>query len=122
MKTSKITFFQMLLVNMGLLHTWNSNLKKKNEFQYLSWMLRHLKIGKVLTKVIIEVARKFIMGVFKRTALEPRSTISNQKHNPGQNTEKSNSSNLVIIIFGCTDLNSLWTISRSSKLRSFFDC
>ena len=62
---------------MGLLHIWKGNLK--NKFQIFSWVLCHLKIGNILTKAKIQVARKFPMWVFKTTAFEQRSQQNNPK-------------------------------------------
>ena len=66
----------------ALIYIWNRNLKKKFKFQIFSWVLRHLKIWNILTKVKIQVARKYTMWVFKTTALEPRSQRSNRNKDP----------------------------------------
>ena len=82
MKTSNITFYNILIVIMGLLHIWNRNLKEKIQISNFSWVLRHLKIWNMLTKVKIQVARKYPMWVFETTAFEPRSQQSNPEKDP----------------------------------------
>ena len=73
-KKSKITFSNVLIVIMGLLHV-----RKKFQFQIFSWVLRQLIIWKILTKGKIQVARNYVMWVFKRTAFKPRLLRNNRK-------------------------------------------
>ena len=80
MKTTKITFSITLILIMGLLLIWNTNLRrKKSNFKFL---VGCFAIWNILTKVKIQVAQKCPIWVFKTNALEPRSQRSNQNKDP----------------------------------------
>ena len=87
-----------------------------------SWVLSPFENIKYLSKPENLSCSK-VPGVgIQNDRIQTRSQQSNPKKKiRGPHTEKlvKNCSNLVIMI-GCTDLNSFWAISRSGKLGSLF--